>query len=133
MAEQQSPKDDQEPKELRFTTAEQPRGSVTHTISSERGMRGYEVFDTELDTISHSSNMAALFFSLSGLLLSACLGALSELLTATNLSHREELQLWTILGILAVLALVFAGLGGHQFLHKRSQIDKIRKESRPRS
>ena len=101
----------------------QDPGSVTHTIPSERDVIGYSVSDHELDSLSTFTTLPSVFFSLTMLFLTVGFGGIITLLNAD----------WLFTIAMVAVGLIFAGLGVWAFRKKKSYIDRIRSESRPRS
>ena len=101
----------------------QYQGSVTHTVPSERDVIGYSVSDHELDSLSTFTTLPSVFFSLTMLFLTVGFGGIITLLDAD----------WLFTIAMVAVGLIFAGLGIWAFRKKKSYIDRIRSESRPRS
>lgn len=96
---------------------------VTYSIPMEREVVSYSVSDYELDSLSTFTTLTTLFTSLALLFLSVALAGFLERLDKS----------WLFVITMAVVGILFCGLGWFTFRQKSSHIERIRKESRRRS
>ncbi len=99
-----------------------PQGARTNTIYQERDVVGYPISDYELDSLSRFTTLTTVFTSLAVLFLSVGLGGFLTLLDAR----------WLFVVAMVLVGAIFAVLGWWAFRTKRSHIDRIRGDSRPR-
>lgn len=105
------------------------RGPTTRTVYSERTVRLYSVFESELTAITRASSRLTIFTSMSTLTGSGLLACVIAGLTSFDLTETETLLLWFI-GFSMAVACIASGYFAFQAQREQSaQIAQIRGDS----
>lgn len=108
------------------------RGSYVSTTHTERRMKAFEIFETEMDTLSAFNGIATLFFSLGWGCITCAIGIIINWIidwvkTATVMPVGIIVVICSLCAFVSILCFL---VGAYYLYKKNSQINKIKEESK---
>ncbi len=108
------------------------RGSYISTTHTERKMKAFEIFETEMDTLSAFNGIATLFFSLGWGCITCAIGIIiNNIIDWGKTANSMPVAIIVVICSLCVFVSILCFSIGIYYLHKKNtQINKIKGESK---
>ncbi len=119
------------PEQKAKSTYRSGRGGTIVTLHSDRKMMAYTVYDGELTRISSLGTQTTICASIAGSCITTAVGLVSGIYIEGSPSEQARLVVPIVSVLLVIVAIVFACFGVFSYKAKKSEIDRIKRESTP--